>query len=305
MLCKNCGKYNYENSKQCSSCGIKFHSDKYRVVISNAEIENLDVVRTVAEITKLTPVEVKMLLENFPANVAETDTIDEAVAIKSKLKAVGIICVEISSVEEKTSNCGKASQNYNDSREYPGNNSKKNTEPIYEDSKNSEKKSPLKTIWGFMKFIALVVVACIFFCNPLTAGTDLLAFLNGNDYIDNPYLEMVQNHRPFNNGDTYYGAFANTFDENKWTYFKDNGDRIVQVQSYHNDLTTEVITQFLITPDEEKEAFLIEPYAMKISGQLLSEYEMNIVLSAMFSGELIETLGGILGRLFIYGVMLN
>ena len=157
----------------------------------------------------------------------------------------------------------------------------------------------------FNRIINIIEVAiAIFFIYVFLFGsdsliiTDLIAKLNGNDYIDNPYLEMVLNHKPFDEGESYYSAFSRTFDDNEWTYFKsNNGQRIVQVISTYKDiLNDKMITQFAISPTDEKGYFLIEPYAMRVSGRDLTEYEMNLVLAAVFDNEVVNALG----ELFLY-----
>lgn len=156
-------------------------------------------------------------------------------------------------------------------------------------------KSKFKKFVKFVEIVGLLIVMGIFmFGEPEVLMMD---FISSIDQEDNPYLEMVQNHRPFENGNTYYNAYKNTFDSNQWKYFKaENGLRIVQVTSRYNDIDDVLLTQFVITPAEDGE-FYIEPYAMRLSGKNLTKTEINIVLAGVFEGEIANALG----ELFLYG----
>lgn len=305
MICKYCGKQFDEGSSYCPSCGTKLISETHSVIIESAEAESLDVLRTVMQITSYTPVEVKKMLKNLPFTIKETKMFDEAVEVKNKLESVGV-SVSIQNNVEKLVNVQTDYSNENKNKYQTTDSTSKNrieqqNEVIEFTEQKSEKKNPLKTLWNTIEIIIAIVVICVFiFGKPYVIGADFLAFLNGDDHIDNPYLEMVLNHRPFNGGSTYYGAFAATFDRNEWHYFKADGKRIVQVTSYYTDIDEEMITQFLVTPTEESGQFLIEPYAMRISGKDFSETEMNIVLAAVFSGDVLEALGELIfyGNLF-------
>ena len=99
---------------------------------------------------------------------------------------------------------------------------------------------------------------------------------------------MVQSLKPYDN--TSYGqAFSDEFDNNEWSYFKSDGMRIVQVISTYNDINDKMITQFLLTPQED-DKFLIEPYAVNVSGMNLSNIERNVVIAALFKGDLSQVL---------------
>ena len=295
MICKNCGSSVDEIGSQCPKCGIKFIRETHRVVVEKANAESLDVLRIIMQTVNCSPSDAKILLNNIPFTIKETESLDEAAEIKNKLESAGIN-VSIQSIK-KTINIQKnyPNENKNIYQTTTSNNKnkiEKQNKEIEITEQKTEKKNLFKTFWNTIKFLIAVVVICVFiFGKPHVIGADFLAFLNGDDHIDNPYLEMVLNHRPFNDGSSYYGAFAATFDRNEWHYFKADGKRIVQVTSYYADIDDKMITQFLVTPTEEGNEFLIEPYAMRLSGQDLSKTEMNIVLGAVFSGDILEALG--------------
>lgn len=160
-------------------------------------------------------------------------------------------------------------------------------------------KSTFKRIVNIIEIVCAIIFLYVFlFGSGNLIVTDFIAYLNGNDHIDNPYLEMVLNHRPFDDGESYYSAFSRTFDDNEWTYFKaDNGQRIVQVISTYKDIPNDkMITQFAVSPTDEKDYFLIEPYAMRVSDRNLTEYEINIVLAAVFKNDVTNALA----ELFLY-----
>lgn len=233
-------------------------------------------------------VEAKRIANNVPYTLCTVNSINSANNIKTELKQNGINC----EFKENTSIINKAPNNYEKFNNNPGN------ELTY------ERDTP---VGCFKRFITLIEIVCaiallffIFSSKGFVVATDLMAYFNEDGY-DNPYIEMVHNHKPFNDGNSYVAAFAQNFDSNTWTYFKsDNGQRIVQVISTYNDITDdEMITQFIVTPTDEKGQFLIEPYAMRVSGQDLSNYEMNIVLAAIFENDVINALG----ELFLYSLL--
>ena len=74
------------------------------------------------------------------------------------------------------------------------------------------------------------------------------------------------------------------------------GARLHLIKPFGFLLNDKMITQFAISPTDEKGYFLIEPYAMRVSGRDLTEYEMNLVLAAVFDNEVVNALG----ELFLY-----
>lgn len=165
----------------------------------------------------------------------------------------------------------------------------------------------MKIIKSITAFIITITCSIIFLYfvlleNNYLIATDLAATMNIDDCAENPYLEMVVNHKPFNDGETYIEAFSRNFDSNHWTYFKtENGQRIVQVVSGYNDIPGEkMITQISVTPvDNNRGYFYIEPYAMQVSGHNLTENEMNIVLAAVFKNDIVNALE----ELFFYSLL--
>ena len=108
------------------------------------------------------------------------------------------------------------------------------------------------------------------------------------DVDGDAYIEMVCSAEPYDN--TSYGeAFEAEFDRNEWSYFKSDDKRIVQVKSYYNNIDDEMITQFLLTPQGDDQ-FLIELYAISVSGYSLSNIEKNMVIAALFKGDLSQVL---------------
>ena len=296
MICKNCGSSVDETYSYCPKCGIKNIRETYKVVVEKANAESLDVLRIIMQTLNCSPSDAKILINNIPFTIKETENLEEATEIKNKLESTGI---NASIQNVKKTITLQTNHQTNENKNVYQTSGSSNKPKIKEQSKKievpeqkTEKKNPFKTFWNTIEILIAAVVICVFiFGKPYVIGADFLAFLTGDDYTDNPYLEMVLNHRPFNNGSTYYGAFTTTFDRNEWHYFKADGKRIVQVTSYYADIDEEMITQFLVTPSENGKEFLIEPYAMRLSGQDLSRNEMNIVLGAVFSGDILEALG--------------
>lgn len=164
--------------------------------------------------------------------------------------------------------------------------------------RREEKKSAFKSVIAIIQVI-IVIIAIYLLCssNGAVIITDFYASIYENDYENNPYIQMVQTMKPFDNGTTYYQAFSKSFDSSKWQYFKAEGKRVVQITSRYNDINDVMITQFIITPTDKKGEFSIEPYAMRVSDKNLSKYEMSIVLTAVFQDDVMEALG----QLFLYG----
>lgn len=154
---------------------------------------------------------------------------------------------------------------------------------------------PQKSPFGIIKtlgwtILAIVLILCII--NPSFLEEMAVNLLNKSGSM---YIEMVQTLKPFD--DTSYSeAFEGEFDNNEWSYFKSNEKHIVQVISSYDDMDEEMITQFLLTP-QGNDQFYIEPYAMSLSGQNMSSFEMQAVLAAIFDEETINALG----ELFFYG----
>lgn len=292
MICKECGCNFDEKCGQCPVCGFKVICKTHSIIIESANAESLDVLRVVMQITGYTPQEAKMLLSNLPYTIKRTEIFDEAVEIKNKLESVGMT-VSIQSTEKVKNDQADYSVENKAQQQATSLPDKPEVNPQTKEATATEqkKRNLLKTIWNIIEIAAIIIVAWIFiFGEPYVIGADILAALNGDDYIDNPYMEMVMNHKPLNDGNTYYSAFASTFDRNDWHYFKHDGKRIVQVTSFYTDINDKMITQFLITPSEDGESFYIEPYAMRVSGKDLTPSEMNIVLGAVFSGDILNAL---------------
>ena len=259
----------------------------YSIVIAEVEEGNLDALRMIMDIANVEATEAQRMIKSVPCTICTTNDLNEACTIIKELKLKGVIANMQSS-----DTCGK--ENKSDDAV-----ARKKTTIIAEEKPKSKL---LKRVFNFIE-----IAVIIFLIFALSTGKlnlvmmDLYASINGNDYANNPYIEMVLNHKPFNDGETYVEAFARSFDSNNWTYFKaDNGQRIVQVVSYYKDIPDDkMIMQIAVTPqDREGTSFWIEPYAMKVSGQDLSNYEMNIVLAAIFKNDVANRIG----ELFFYSL---
>lgn len=267
-------------------------NESYKITIVAAEEANINVIRTIMEITKTTAVEAKSMLGELPIVLDTVNSKEEATELRQKLESNGISV----KIESK---CNKVEENIAiDEKEYFVSQQEpiKVSEEINQEQKN---KSTFRKFCSFILTLGSIALACfLIFGDTETIMTDILATINEDD---NQYIQMVCDLAPFDGGSTYYEAFEETFDYNEWKYFKtDNGQRIVQVTSRYSDLDDELITQFILTPTDEKGYFLIEPYAMRASGQDLSSYEMNIVIAALFEGDITSALA----ELFFYGNLL-
>lgn len=173
-----------------------------------------------------------------------------------------------------------------DSSQKSSNESKGNINEDFKSRWNDLKKY-IKITFGVLEIIALIVVGILFMSGKFNLFiTDFLAAINSTN--DNPYIEMVQSLKPYDNM-SYGSAFGAEFDYNEWSYFKSDGCRIVQVVSRYNDINDKMITQFLLTPEGEDQ-FRIEPYAVNVSGQNLSKYEIDLVIAAIFKNDLAQAL---------------
>lgn len=260
-------------------------NNKYKIVITNVEPGNLDSLRAIMNIANINISEAKTIASNTPYTICIVDDLIKANDIMNELEQNGIhIKIESASDSEK-----EISQD--------------ETVPNSENSIITEEKhqSHFKQIVSFIgSCCTIIFVLFLFTAKGQIFMTDIIASINSDGY-DNPYIEMVQNLQPFDNGESYAQAFARTFDKNNWSYFKsDNGLRIVQITSTYNDIPDEkMITQILVSPTSEKNQFFMEPYAINVSGQDLTEYEMNMVLVSVFKNDI----GNIFSELFFNGLL--
>ena len=155
--------------------------------------------------------------------------------------------------------------------------------------------SKIKIISGVCSLIFGIVLIYMANTGKLTTVTNDIFSQASKDA--NPYIEMVQDIAPLDNGRSYKTAYDQAFKSNNWTYFMPDDKRIVQVTSEYEGYEEKIITQFLVTPSEEdSEEFLIEPYAMRIGNYQLSTTEMELVIMSIFSDEI----GQIMAELFGY-----
>lgn len=139
----------------------------------------------------------------------------------------------------------------------------------------------IKTIGWTM--LAIVLIICVI--NPSFLKEISIKALNKSNDV---YVEMVKSLKPYDNT-SYFEAFDSEFDNNVWSYFKSNEKHIVQVVSTYNDINDKMITQFLLTP-QGNDQFYVEPYAVNVSGVNLSNIERNMVIAALFKGDLSQVL---------------
>jgi len=244
------------------------------VVLTNVGYEEVDLIRILRKVTGKNLEEIKSIILSLPVTICKNISKNEADKITGQLSAIG------ASVEIVTNPFA-----------YNANGQSK--QKVASISTTNNKNGCLASIKRFFKpiFIAidiLIVVALIYlFCSGKGSIiiNDFLASDFGRDFVDhNPYIQMVQSLKPYDNT-SYSEAFSDEFDNNEWSYFKSDGMRIVQVVSTYNDINDKMITQFLLTPQED-DKFLIEPYAVNVSGVNLSNVERNMVIAALFKGDL-------------------
>ena len=250
------------------------------VVLSNVGYEEVDLIRMLRKVTGKNLEEIKNIISSLPVAICKNISKNEAEKIKNQLSAIGA-SVKIIAIKKPLSN----------------NTNGVSKQAVTTVNTTNNKDGCLTKIKKFFKpvFIAIdivIVIALIyFFCSGKSSIiiNDFLASDFGRDFVDyNPYIQMVQSLKPYDN--TSYGeAFSDEFDNNEWSYFKSDGMRIVQVVSTYNDINDKMITQFLLTPQED-DKFLIEPYAVNVSGVNLSNIERNMVIAALFKGDLSQVL---------------
>lgn len=252
-------------------------NNKYKIVITEVEPGNLDSLRAIMNILNVDISEAKTILSNTPYTICMVDDLIKANNIINELERNGINT--------------KVESDYDSKEEIPQDETVPDSEnPIIAEEKHQ---SHFKQIVSFIGTCCTIIfILFLFTAKGQIFITDIIASINSDGY-DNPYIEMVQNLKPFDGGESYAGAFARTFDKNTWTYFKsDNGLRIVQITSTYKDIPDEkMITQILVSPTSEKNQFFMEPYAINVSGQDLTEYEMNMVLASVFKSDVVNELG--------------
>ena len=250
------------------------------VVLSNVGYEEVDLIRMLRKLTGKNLEEIKSIISSLPVAICKNISTNEAEKIKNQLSAIGA-SVKIISIKKPLSNNTNGVSKQAVATANTMNN---------KDGFLSKIKKILKPV--FIAIDIVIVVALIyFFCSGKSSIiiNDFLASDFGRDFVDyNPYIQMVQSLKPYDN--TSYGeVFSDEFDNNEWSYFKSDGMRIVQVVSTYNDINDKMITQFLLTPQEDGK-FLIEPYAVNVSGVNLSNIERNMIIAALFKGDLSQVL---------------
>lgn len=244
------------------------------VVLTNVGYDEVELIRLLRTITGKSLDEIKNTIARLPVTICENLHKSEAKKIINKLSSIGASA----DIIYKETHKGRASQNIT------------NTPTDDNEGCLTKLKKISKPV--FIAIDIVIVVALIyFFCSGKSSIiiNDFLASDFGRDFVDyNPYIQMVQSLKPYDNT-SYREAFSDEFDNNEWSYFKSDGMRIVQVVSTYNDINDKMITQFLLTPQED-DKFLIEPYAVNVSGVNLSNIERNMVIAALFKGDLSQVL---------------
>lgn len=288
-------KYTVDKMKLILNHKAASNTVGYTVVLHSVGADEIEVIRKIRELVGYDLNRIKEMLNNIPCNVVKKVTKEYADEIKTALEKAGAV-VEIQEVEIKHNEPSAKENEANQILE------------VLEDGSVKKEGGFFTTIGKGIKAITsaigviLLIIGIILFANGKMdlIISDFLASDFGRDYIDsNPYIEMVQSSKPYDN--TSYGeAFANEFDSNEWSYFKSDGLRIVQVVSAYNDIDDKMITQFLLTP-QENDLFYIEPYAVNVSGKNLSDVEINMVIAAIFEGEFLNAIG----ELIFYSSLIN
>ena len=250
------------------------------IVLNNVGYEEVDLIRTLRKVTGKNLEEIKSIISSLPATICKNTSINEAEKIKNQLSAIGASVKIIATKKPLSNNTNVVSKQAVTTANTTNN----------KDGYLAKIKKIFKPV--FIAIDVVIVVALIyFFCSGKSSIiiNDFLASDFARDFVDyNPYIQMVQSLKPYDN--TSYGqAFSDEFDNNEWSYFKSDGMRIVQVISTYNDINDKMITQFLLTPQED-DKFLIEPYAVNVSGMNLSNIERNVVIAALFKGDLSQVL---------------
>lgn len=252
-------------------------SDYFEIILINNSENRTDTLRAIRGMTGEPLEEIKKKTDILPAVIHTVFVEKDACQIRSRFQAIGAeVKIEGKSFEQQ------------DSQKNIDNKATSNDSDFKTDW--NEFKKTAKITFNVLKVIAVIAVIWLLATGKFSVIiSDFLSSDFGKDYIDNnPYIEMVQSLKPYDN--TSYGkAFSDEFDNNEWSYFKSDGMRIVQVVSTYNDINDEMITQFLLTPQED-DKFLIEPYAVNVSGVNLSNIERNMVIAALFKGDLFQVL---------------
>lgn len=106
---------------------------------------------------------------------------------------------------------------------------------------------------------------------------------------DNSYVTMVKNLRPIEGGRTYEQAFEGAFNYNSWSYYKTDGTRYVEVESYDDNENDSLITTFELQPEGESTSgsrFMIRVCSMRTPQGELNEFEIGSVAAMLFGEEL-------------------
>ena len=257
--------------------GTQLMSDYFDIILTKNSENRIDTLRMIRGITGEPLEEIKKQTDKLPVVIHTVFAEKDACQIRNRFQTIG--------AEVKIK--GK-SFDQQDGLKNIDNKSTSDDSDFKTDWK--EFKKTVKITFNVLKVIAIIAVIWL-----LTTGefsviiSDFLSSDFGENFIDNnPYIEMVQSLMPYDN--TSYGeAFRDEFDNNEWSYFKSDGMRIVQVVSTYNDINDKMITQFLLTPQGDDQ-FYIEPYAVNVSGVNLSNIEKNMVIAALFKGDLSQVL---------------
>jgi len=250
------------------------------VVLSNVGYEEVDLIRILRKVTEKNLEEIKSIISSLPVTICKNISTNEAEKIKNQLSAIGASVRVISAKKSLSNNTNEESKQAVATANAMNN----------KDGGITKIKKNFKPFFIAIDIVIVVALIC-FFCSGKSSImiNDFLASDYGRDFVDyNPYIQMVRALKPYDN--TSYGeAFSNEFDNNEWSYSKSDGMRIVQIVSTYNDINDKMITQFLLTPQEDNK-FLIEPYAVNVSGVNLSDIERDMVIAALFKGDLSQVL---------------
>jgi len=165
-------------------------------------------------------------------------------------------------------------------------------ETIKEEKEEMSLWEKIKIIGGILSVIVGIVI--IYMANTGELDTVTNDIISNVSRDANPYIEMVQETTPFDDGRSYKEAFAQSFDSNEWTYFSSGEERIVQIISRHEEYDLQFTTQISLTPIEDSDGdYWIEPYSMRIDDYQLSTDEMSLFLLGIFDDEVSQALNEI------------
>lgn len=155
-------------------------------------------------------------------------------------------------------------------------------------NKPKKEKSTIGRVLNVIEIIVIVFGLYLWLSGNLEVFMmDIIAEINSDSATDNPYIQMVYALKPNGTSQTYGRVFSDALAQNRWSYFKNNGMRYVKVSSKFEANDSDVLeTFFTLTPAEEKGEFWIEVNSMRYGGDVLSEFEMSMVMAELYEDDL-------------------